>query len=127
MRQVVVRQVEVVVRQVVVRQVVRQVVRHVVVRQVVVRQVLVWQVVRQVVRQVVARQVVVRQAGSSEASRGEAGCTYFLTYCMPAVEGLEVGQPLDAGELGRDAGLVRVGVWVRASVRFGSGLGEGQG
>ena len=63
------------------------------------------------------------EASSSEASSSEAGSTDFLTYCVPAVEGLEVGQPLDAGELGRDAGLVRVGVRVRASVRLGSGLG----
>ena len=33
-----------------------------------------------------------------------------LAYYVPAVERLEVGQPLDAVELGADAVLLRVGV-----------------
>ena len=94
------------------------------------RQVLVWQVSSEASSEASSSEASTSsseasrgEAGSSEASSSEAGCTYFLTYCVPAVEGLEVGQPLDAGELGRDAGLVRVGVRVRASVRLGSGLG----
>ena len=84
------------------------------------RQVLVWQVSSEASSEASSSEA---STSSSEASRGEAGSTDFHTYCVPAVEGLEVGQPLDAGELGRDAGLVRVGVRVRASVRLGSGLG----